>query len=121
MDDLERLEEQVGLADHLMRSEWERNQKEGASRMEASHKYWRDLGFSTRSQNCFWNEQILSIEELAQKTNEELRAMYQIGRKTINEINEILKINGLSLRHPDTGLIVSPKTPKESPWFDFCL
>ena len=56
-----------------------------------------ELELSVRSYNCLKNENIKTIADLVQKTDQEMLKTRNFGRKSLNEIKEILSEMGLSL------------------------
>ena len=56
-----------------------------------------ELELSVRSANCLKNADIRNIDELVQKTEQEMLKTKNFGRKSLNEIKEILAEMGLSL------------------------
>lgn len=56
-----------------------------------------ELELSVRSYNCLKNENIKTIADLVQKTDQEMLKTRNFGRKSLNEIKEILTEMGLSL------------------------
>ena len=71
-----------------------------------------ELELSVRSANCLKDANIKTIAELVKKTESELLGFRNFGKKSLTEINDLLKIMGLSL-----GMKVDQKklrTVKES-------
>ncbi len=56
-----------------------------------------ELELSVRSANCLKDANIKSIVELVRKTESELLTYRNFGKKSLTEINDILKVMGLSL------------------------
>ncbi|MBI3814411.1 MAG: DNA-directed RNA polymerase subunit alpha [Nitrospinae bacterium] len=56
-----------------------------------------ELELSVRSYNCLKNENIKTIADLVQKTDQDMLKTRNFGRKSLNEIKEILAEMGLSL------------------------
>ena len=56
-----------------------------------------ELELSVRSMNCLKYSNILTLDDLVQKTAEELLRIPDFGRKSLNEIKEVLKSCGLEL------------------------
>lgn len=56
-----------------------------------------ELELSVRSYNCLKNENIKTIADLVQKTDQEMLKTKNFGRKSLNEIKEILREMDLSL------------------------
>jgi DNA-directed RNA polymerase subunit alpha len=63
-----------------------------------------ELELSVRSANCLKDGNIKTISELVRKPESELLTYRNFGKKSLTEINEILKVMGLSL-----GMKVDPK------------
>lgn len=66
-----------------------------------------ELELSVRSANCLKDANIKSIAELVRKTESELLTFRNFGKKSLTEINDLLKVMGLSL-----GMKVDPKKLK---------
>lgn len=62
-----------------------------------------ELEFSVRSLNCFKNEGIRTVQDLATKSEAELLRAPNFGRKSLNEVKEMLNVFGLKLR--DTAIL----------------
>jgi DNA-directed RNA polymerase subunit alpha len=77
-----------------------------------------ELELSVRSYNCLKNANITSIQELVQKSEQEMLKTKNFGRKSLNEIKEILSAMGLSLgmRFDEKGNPVMPaqEAPQQS-------
>ena len=58
-----------------------------------------ELELSVRSYNCLKNANIRTIRELVQKTEPEMLKTKNFGRKSLNEIKEILHVDGPEPRH----------------------
>ena len=56
-----------------------------------------ELELSVRSANCLKDANIKTIAELVKKTESELLTFRNFGKKSLTEINDILKVMGLSL------------------------
>jgi DNA-directed RNA polymerase subunit alpha len=56
-----------------------------------------ELELSVRSSNCLKDANIKSISELVRKTEEELLEFRNFGKKSLTEIQDLLKVMGLSL------------------------
>lgn len=61
-----------------------------------SNKKIEDLDLSVRSYNCLNRAGIYTVEELTQKTEEEMMKVRNLGRKSLKEIKE--KLNSLGLK-----------------------
>ncbi|HHV63955.1 MAG TPA: DNA-directed RNA polymerase subunit alpha [Peptococcaceae bacterium] len=60
-----------------------------------------ELDLSVRSYNCLKRAGINSVEELTQKTEEDMMKVRNLGRKSLEEVSNKLKELGLSFRSPD--------------------
>ena len=60
-----------------------------------------ELELCVRSYNCLKNANIQTIGELVQKTEAEMLRTKNFGRKSLNEIKEILAVDGLEPGHED--------------------
>ena len=69
------------------------------ARNENLDKSVEELELSVRSYNCLKNANIRTIRELVQKTEAEMLKTKNFGRKSLNEIKEILHIDGAQPRH----------------------
>ena len=58
-----------------------------------------ELELSVRSYNCLKNANIRTIRELVGKTETEMLKTKNFGRKSLNEIKEILHVDGIEPRH----------------------
>lgn len=67
-----------------------------------------ELELSVRSANCLKDANIKTIAELVKKTESELLSFRNFGKKSLTEINDLLKVMGLSL-----GMKVDPKKLKK--------
>ena len=56
-----------------------------------------ELELSVRSANCLKEANIKTISELVRKTESELLGFRNFGKKSLSEINDLLKVMGLSL------------------------
>ncbi len=56
-----------------------------------------DVGLSRRATNCLRSASIGTVYDLTRMTPEKVLSMNQMGKKTLQEINEFLENNGLSL------------------------
>ena len=56
-----------------------------------------ELELSVRSSNCLKDANIKSISELVRKTEEELLEFRNFGKKSLTEIQDLLKVMGMSL------------------------
>jgi len=60
-----------------------------------------DLDLSVRSYNCLKRAGISSVEELTQKSEEEMSKVRNLGKKSLKEVKEKLQDLNLSFRHND--------------------
>ncbi|HHU64108.1 MAG TPA: DNA-directed RNA polymerase subunit alpha [Clostridiales bacterium] len=60
-----------------------------------------ELDLSVRSYNCLKRAGINTVEELIQKTEEDMMKVRNLGRKSLEEVNQKLAALGLSLRKSD--------------------
>ncbi len=70
-----------------------------ASSNEHLDKSVEELELSVRSYNCLKNANIRTIRELVGKTETEMLKTKNFGRKSLNEIKEILHVDGAEPRH----------------------
>lgn len=76
-----------------------RNLPEGAP--EVLNKYLTDLEFSGRARKCFQRLNLVTVGDLASKTEAELLAAKNFGQTSLNEVKQRLSELGLSLRKSD--------------------
>lgn len=76
--------------------EKEEDQKEKALEMTIE-----DLELSVRSRNCLKRASINTVEELTQKTEEDMMKVRNLGKKSLDEIKNILEELGLGLKPSD--------------------
>ena len=60
-----------------------------------------DLDLSVRSNNCLRRAGINTVEELTQKSEEDMMKVRNLGKKSLDEVKKILSDLGLSLRKTD--------------------
>ena len=60
-----------------------------------------DLDLSVRSNNCLRRAGINTVEELTQKSEEDMRKVRNLGKKSLDEVKKKLSDLGLSLRKTD--------------------
>lgn len=65
---------------------------------QASHKMIEDLELSVRSYNCLKRAGIATVDELTQKTEEEMIHVRNLGKKSLQEVKDKIKELGLSFR-----------------------
>ncbi len=76
--------------------EREENKKEKVLEMSIE-----ELELSVRSNNCLRRADIHTVEQLINKTEDEMAKVRNLGKKSLNEIKKRLAEMGLSLRHGD--------------------
>ena len=57
-----------------------------------------EYNFSTRVYICFWKSGIKTIDQLVEKSEENLLRIRNLGKKSIREIKDILSDHGYSLK-----------------------
>lgn len=81
--------------------EEEEEEEEVSAEEQAQYEKLRlpisELEFSVRSANCLKDANIKTIAELVKKTESELLSFRNFGKKSLTEINDLLKVMGLSL------------------------
>jgi DNA-directed RNA polymerase subunit alpha len=60
-----------------------------------------DLDLTVRSYNCLKRAGISTVEELTQKTEEEMARVRNLGKKSLKEVKEKLQALNLSFKHND--------------------
>ena len=87
----------IGLTDHVndveIMVEKEEDQKEKVLEMTVE-----ELDLSVRSYNCLKRASINTVEELTQKTEEEMMKVRNLGKKSLEEVQNKLAELGLGLR-----------------------
>ena len=72
------------------------------SKVETVNKYQNmtidDLELSVRSNNCLKRAGIQTVEELIQKTEEDMMKVRNLGKKSLKEIKEVIASYGLSFK-----------------------
>ena len=75
------------------------------SQVEEHDKYQdmsiEELDLSVRSYNCLKRANILTVQELTQKTEEDMMKVRNLGKKSFKEVREKLKACGLSFKISD--------------------
>ncbi len=66
--------------------------------MNVQHKMIEDLELSVRSYNCLKRAGITTVEELTQKTEEEMIHVRNLGKKSLKEVKDKIYSLGLSFR-----------------------
>ena len=81
--------------------EEEEEEEEISDEEQATYEKMRlpisELELSVRSANCLKDANIKTIAELVKKTESELLGFRNFGKKSLTEINDLLKVMGLSL------------------------
>lgn len=88
------LTEHVGTVEIMV--EKEENKKEKMMEMSIE-----ELELSVRSSNCLRRANINTVEELTQKTEEDMMKVRNLGKKSLSEIKFKLAEIGLSLKQSD--------------------
>ena len=57
-----------------------------------------DLELSVRSYNCLKRAGIQTVEELTQKTEEDMMKVRNLGKKSLKEVKEVLISYGLNFK-----------------------
>ncbi|NLL81207.1 MAG: DNA-directed RNA polymerase subunit alpha [Tissierellia bacterium] len=90
----------IGLTDHVndveIMVEKEEDKKEKALEMTVE-----ELDLSVRSYNCLKRASINTVDELIQKTEEDMMKVRNLGKKSLEEVQRKLAELGLSLRKND--------------------
>lgn len=90
----------IGLTDHVsnveIMVEKEEDKKEKVLEMTVE-----ELDLSVRSYNCLKRAAINTVEELTQKTEEDMMKVRNLGKKSLEEVQRKLAELGLSLRKSD--------------------
>ncbi len=60
-----------------------------------------ELGLSIRTYNCLKHAGIYTVEDLCNRTVEDMMKIRNLGRRSLEEILTGLKANGMSLKNPD--------------------
>ena len=72
------------------------------SKVETTNKFQNmtidDLELSVRSNNCLKRAGIQTVEELIQKTEEDMMKVRNLGKKSLKEIKEVIASYGLSFK-----------------------
>ncbi|MFY9612921.1 MAG: DNA-directed RNA polymerase subunit alpha C-terminal domain-containing protein, partial [Tissierellaceae bacterium] len=90
----------IGLTDHVndveIMVEKEEDKKEKVLEMTVE-----ELDLSVRSYNCLKRANINTVEELTQRTEEDMMKVRNLGKKSLEEVKGKLAELGLSLRKID--------------------
>ena len=73
-----------------------------------------ELELSVRSYNCLKRAGINTVEELTNKTSDDMMKVRNLGRKSLDEVLEKLKELGLSLSSLEEQLPLRPNNSKHS-------
>jgi DNA-directed RNA polymerase subunit alpha len=65
------------------------------------NKTIEELELSVRSLNCLKRAKITTVEELTQKTEEEMMKIRNLGKKSLKEVKDVLQSLGLSFKSYD--------------------
>ena len=76
-------------------------QKEEDKKEKVLEMTIEELDFSVRSYNCLKRAGINTVQELAQKSLEDMMKVRNLGKKSLEEVEKKLKDLGLSLRQSD--------------------
>lgn len=76
----------------------EREEEEEASVLDMTIE---ELDLSVRSYNCLKRAGVNTVEQLVQKTEEDMMKVRNLGRKSLEEVQSKLASLGLSLRPKD--------------------
>ncbi|MEM5817031.1 MAG: DNA-directed RNA polymerase subunit alpha C-terminal domain-containing protein, partial [Desulfitobacterium hafniense] len=90
----------IGLTDKLNNVEI-MVEKEEEAKDKILEMTIEDLDLSVRSYNCLKRAGINSVEELTQKTEEDMIKVRNLGRKSLEEVESKLKELGLGFRKAD--------------------
>jgi len=61
----------------------------------------RELNLSVRAYNCLMRSGITTIEELSEKTAEDMMRVRNLGRSSLTEILNVMKTHGLSFKESE--------------------
>ena len=90
----------IGLTDHVndvnIMVEKEEDQKEKVLEMTVE-----ELDLSVRSFNCLKRANINTVEELTQRTEEDMMKVRNLGKKSLEEVQNKLEDLGLSLKESE--------------------
>ncbi|GAB7387269.1 DNA-directed RNA polymerase subunit alpha [Bacillaceae bacterium] len=90
----------VGLTDEAKEAEI-MVEKEEDKKEKVLEMTIEELDLSVRSYNCLKRAGINTVQELTQKTEEDMMKVRNLGRKSLEEVQEKLRELGLSLRKDD--------------------
>ena len=65
------------------------------------YEYIDELGLSVRTYYCLKHAGIYTVEDLCNRTEEDMMKIRNLGRRSLEEILAGLKANGMSLKNPD--------------------
>ena len=74
-----------------------------------------DLEMSARTTNCFREAGIFTLADVARHSEQELMRIPYFGRKSLNEVKEVLAMNGLELGIPVPRLPPADPSPPSPP------
>ena len=97
---IEHLEVMVELSEKVKEEEFmiEREDEQNSQILEMQIE---DLDLSVRSYNCLKRAGINTVEELTQKTEEDMMKVRNLGKKSLEEVESKLAELGLSLKKND--------------------
>ncbi len=90
----------IGLSDSAGDMEF-MVEKETAKKEKALEKSVEELELSVRSFNCLKRAEILTVEDLTEKTEEEMMKVRNLGRKSLDEVKNKLAELGLGFKDSD--------------------
>ncbi len=91
----------TSLDDLIAESESVVMEKAVDTNVVSSRRQIEDLNLSVRSYNCLKRAGIVTVEELVQKTEDEMSKIRNLGRKSLKEIKAVLNECGLNFRKND--------------------
>lgn len=98
---IEYLDVIVPFSDMKLEESFTVQQPEPEENVKSSTMMIEDLELSVRSYNCLKRAGIQTVEELTQKTEEEMMHVKNLGKKSLQEVKERLESMGLGFRQFD--------------------
>ena len=92
------LELLVNIDKSIAESEDSMKEKSNEQKTKKIHMSIEDMDLTVRSYNCLKRAGITSVEELTQKTEEEMARVRNLGKKSLKEVKEKLNSMGLHFR-----------------------
>jgi DNA-directed RNA polymerase subunit alpha len=89
------LNEHVGTMSNLMKD------ASGDTRSNTQLIMIEDLDLSVRSYNCLKRAGIQTVDELTQRTEDEMMRVRNLGKKSLKEVKEKLQAMGLGFKNYD--------------------